>query len=101
MQVTIMLAVLGDGSKLTPNMILNCKTKPKEEVALRNHCQISLRNWFAVAWTRMSGILLQKQGALVLDVCRYHLAQEINATNSPVNMNLVVILTMMTSKLQC
>lgn len=40
MQVTIMLTVFGDGSKLTPNMILNCKTRPKEEAVLRNHCQI-------------------------------------------------------------
>jgi hypothetical protein len=32
MQVTIMLAVLGDGSKLPPNMILNCKTLSKKEM---------------------------------------------------------------------
>jgi hypothetical protein len=59
MQVAIMLAVLGDGSKLTPNMILNCKTKPKEEAALRNHCQIFVTNWFAVVWNRRPGVLLQ------------------------------------------
>jgi len=59
MQVLIMLAVL-DGSKLTPNKNLNCKTKRKEEAALRNHCQIFVTNWFAVVWTRRPGVLLQK-----------------------------------------
>lgn len=58
MQVTIMLVVFGDGSKLTPNMILNCKPKPKEEAALRNHCKIFVTNRFSVAWTRRSGVLL-------------------------------------------
>lgn len=60
MQVTIMLAVLGDGSKLTLKIILNCKTKPKEEAALRNHCQIFVTNWFAVVWNGRPRVLLQK-----------------------------------------
>jgi hypothetical protein len=60
MPLTIMLAVLEDGINLNPSMILNCKTKPKEEAALRNHSQIFVRNWSAVAWTRIPRILLQK-----------------------------------------
>jgi len=38
--VTVMLAALADGRKLSPFMILNHTTVPKEKIACRNHCQM-------------------------------------------------------------
>jgi hypothetical protein len=111
MHVTVMLAVLADGSKLPPYMILNRKNMPKEQLprGIIGRCQPKgwmtsdlMKDWLLVVWNRRPGALLRKWGMLVLDAFKGHLTPEVKATitGGSINTDLVVIPGGMTSQLQ-
>jgi hypothetical protein len=69
MQVTVMLKVLADGTKLPPHVALNRKTMPKEQlpIGLTVRCQSNgwmtnelMMDWLKVVWNRRPGVLLRK-----------------------------------------
>jgi hypothetical protein len=74
--VTVILAVLADGRKLPPYVILNRKNMPKEQlpIGIIVRCQPKglmtsdlIKDWLLVVWNRRAGALLRKWGMLVLD----------------------------------
>lgn len=108
-RVTVMLAVLADGRKLPPFVILKRKTIPKEkfpsDVIIR--CQEKgwmtsdlMGEWLRLVWNRRPGALLKKRGMLVLDAFRGHLTPDIKGTIRDMNTDLVIIPGGMTSQLQ-
>jgi hypothetical protein len=76
LRITVMLAVLTDGHKLPPYVILRKKTMPKEKllVGLVFRCQEKgwmtnelMVDWVKVIWKQRPGTLLNKRRMLVLD----------------------------------
>jgi hypothetical protein len=70
-RVTVMLAVLADGSKLPPYVILNRKNMPKEQLprGITVRCRPKgwmtsdlMKDWLLVVWNRRPGALLRKWG---------------------------------------
>jgi hypothetical protein len=111
MRVTVMSAVLADGSKLPPYVILNRKNTPKEQLprGIIVRCQPKgsmtsdlMKDWLLVVSNRRPWALLRKRGMLVLDAFKGHLTPEVKATitGGSINTTLVVIPGGMTSQLQ-
>jgi hypothetical protein len=61
-----------------------------------------MKDWLLVVWNKRPGVLLRKQGMLVLNAFKRHLTPEIKAavTICPMNTDLVVVLRGITSELQ-
>lgn len=76
LRVTVMLAVVANGNKLPPYIILHRKTLPKENLPqgvifpcnekgwMINELTI---DWLKSVWNRRPGALLKRHGMLVLD----------------------------------
>ena len=106
---TIMLACLGDGTKLPPQVIFKGKTLPKsgnfpKEVIVR--CQEKrwmdqghVLDWLRIVWSKVGG-LTRRKSMLVWDSFRAHLSAPIRCTLKSLNTEPVVIPGGMTSMVQ-
>ena len=106
---TVMLACLGDGTKLPPYVIFKRKTLPKnanfpKEVIVR--CQEKgwmdqglVQDWLRTVWSKVGG-LARKKSMLVWDSFRAHLSAPIRSTLKSLNTEPVVIPGGMTSMVQ-
>lgn len=110
LRITVMLAVLADGNKLPPYVILRRKTLPKENLPqgvifrcnekgwMTNELMI---DWLKSVWNRRPGALLKRRGMLVLDAFRGHTTDEVKTLlRDEMSTDLVVIPGGMTSQLQ-
>ena len=91
---TVMLACLGDGTKLPPYVIFKRKTLPKnanfpKEVIVR--CQEKgwmdqglVQDWLRTVWSKVGG-LTRKKSMLVWDSFRAHLSAPIRSTLKSLN----------------
>jgi hypothetical protein len=87
---TVMLAVYVCGDNMPLYIILYHKTVAKEQLpgGITVRCQLKgcwitnelKKDWLLVEWNRRPGVLLGKQGMLVLDAYKGHLTLEIEAT---------------------
>ena len=106
---TVMLACLGDGTKLPPYVILKRKTLPKnanfpKEVIVR--CQEKgwmdqglVQDWLRTVWSKVGG-LTRKKSMLVWYSFRAHLSAPIRCTLKSLNTEPVVFPGGMTSMVQ-
>lgn len=109
-RVTVMLAVLADGSKLPPYLILKRKLVPKNEtfpkdVVVRAQekgwmTSDMMGDWQKVVWERRPGALRNPRSMLVLDAFRGHTTDSVKNRLQQHNCDLVVIPGGMTSVLQ-
>ena len=105
----MMLADLGDGSKLPPYVVFKRKTLPKGLVLPRGihvRAQVKgwmdeelVKDWLRTVWSQVGG-LLRKRNLLVWDSFRAHLSQNVKSLLKESNTNVVVIPGGMTSILQ-
>ena len=106
---TVMLACLGDGTKLPPYVVFKRKTLPKnlnfpKEVVVR--CQAKgwmdetlVQDWLRTVWSKVGG-LSRRKSMLVWDSFRAHLSKPVRNTLRSINTECVVIPGGMTSMLQ-
>lgn len=106
---TVMLACLGDGTKLPPYVVFKRKTLPKnlnfpKEVVVR--CQAKgwmdeqlVQDWLRTVWSKVGG-LSRRKSMLVWDSFRAHLSKPVCSTLRSINTECVVIPGGMTSMLQ-
>ena len=106
---TVMLACLGDGTKLPPYVVFKRKTLPKKVnfpkgVIVR--CQEKgwmdeglVQDWLRTVWSKVGGLTREKS-MLVWDSFRAHLSKPIRNTLKSLNAEPVVIPGGMTSMLQ-
>ena len=106
---TVMLACLGDGTKLPPYVVFKRKTLPKnlnfpKEVVVR--CQAKgwmdetlVQDWLRTVWSKVGG-LSRRKSMLVWDSFRAHLSKPVRSTLRSINTECVVIPGGMTSMLQ-
>lgn len=82
MCITVMLAVLADGIKLPPYVILKRKTMQKDQlptgiiVRCQNQGWMStdlMKDWLNIVWSRRPGVLVHKRRVLVLGTFRGYL----------------------------
>lgn len=106
---TVMLACLGDGTKLPPYVVFKRKTLPKnlnfpngvivrcQEKGWMNEALV--QDWLRTVWSKVDGITKRKS-LLVWDSFRAHLSKPIHNTLKSLNAEPVVIPGGMTSMLQ-
>ena len=106
---TVMLACLGDGTKLPPYVVFKRKTLQKnlnflKEVVVR--CQAKgwmdeplVQNWLRTIWSKVGGLIRWKS-MLVWDSFRAHLSKPVRSTLRSISTECVVIPGDMTSMLQ-
>ena len=105
---TVMLACLGDGTKLPPYVVFKRKTLQKnlnfpKEVVVR--CQAKgmdeplVQDWLQTVWSKVGG-LSRRKSMLVWDSFRAHLSKPVLSTLRSINRECVVIPGDMTSMLQ-
>ena len=106
---TVMLACLGDGTKLPLYVVFKWKTLPKnlnfpKEVIVR--CQAKgwmdeplVQDWLRTVWSKVGG-LSQEKSMLVWDSFRAHLSKPVRSTLRSINTECVVIPGGMTTMLQ-
>ncbi|KAM8924010.1 LOW QUALITY PROTEIN: uncharacterized protein RCH25_008770 [Pelodytes ibericus] len=108
-RITVMLAVLADGTKLPPYVVLKRRTMPKEILPSGVIVQVQKKgcmdeslvlDWLKVVWRRHQGIQCKRRGMLVLDAFRGHLTPKVKKHIGKMNTDLVVIPGGMTSRLQ-
>ena len=101
------LAVTANGQKLTPNIILWCKTLPKEKLPSGVIFHVLEKGWMNeelvldclnVVWGRRLGALLHQRGMLLLDMAKGRLTENVKKRIAEIHMDLVVILGGMTSQ---
>ena len=106
---TVMLACLGDGTKLSPYVVFKRKTLPKnvnfrKEVVVR--CQAKgwmdetlVQDWLRTVWSKVGG-LSRRKSMLVWDSFQAHLSKPVRSTLRSINTECMVIPGGMTSMLQ-
>lgn len=109
-RVTVMLAILADGKKLPPYIILKRKTIPKKEVFPKDvivRAQVKgwmttelMEDWLDKVWNRRPGSLRTPPSFLVLDAFKGHTADAVKRKMMNMNTNLVLIPGGMTSQIQ-
>ena len=96
---TVMLACLGDGTKLPPYVVFKRKTLPKnlnfpKEVDVR--CQAKgwmetlVQDWLRTVWSKVGG-LSRRKSMLVWDSFRAHLSKPVRNTLRSIHTECVVI----------
>ncbi|KFP45913.1 Pogo transposable element with KRAB domain, partial [Chlamydotis macqueenii] len=82
MCITVMLAVLADGIKLPPYVILKRKTMLKDQLptGIIGRCQNQgwmstglMKDWLNIVWNRRPGVLVHKRRMLVLGTFKGYL----------------------------
>lgn len=109
LRVTVMLAVLADGRKLPPFVILKRKGLPKENLPAGIHfrCQENgwmsnelMLDWLQTVWGRRPGALLNTKNMLILDSFRGHTTDDVKNKLKSMHSDMVTIPGGMTSQLQ-
>ena len=105
----MMLACLGDGTKLPPYVVFKRKTLPKDLVlprGIRVRAQAKgwmdeslVKDWLNSVWTKVGG-LLRKRNLLVWDSFRAHLSDNVKRVLKNSRTDVAVIPGGMTSLLQ-
>lgn len=93
----MMLACVGDGTKLPPYVVLKRKTLAKDLVLPRGGSLI--KDWLNSVWTKVGG-LLRKRNLLVWDSFRAHLSDNVKRVLKNSRTDVAVIPGGMTSLLQ-
>ena len=106
---TVMLACLGDGTKLPPYVVFKRKTLPKDLVLPRGiHVRAQakgwmdeslVKDWLNSVWSKVGG-LLRKRNLLVWDSFRAHLSDNVKRVLKTPRTDVAVIPGGMTSLLQ-
>ncbi len=109
-QITVMLGILADGTKLPPYLILNRKTVPKKEtfpkdVVVRASPKAWMTgelmlDWLKTVWDKRPGVLRRPRSMLVLDSFKGHLVDSVEESLKGKKSDMVVIPGGMTSQLQ-
>ena len=108
-RLTVILACLGDGTKLPPYVVFKRKTLPKDLVLPRGiHVRAQakgwmdeslVKDWLNSVWTKVGG-LLRKRNLLVWDSFRAHLSYNVKRVLKNSRTDVAVIPGGMTSLLQ-
>ena len=107
-RITVMLAVLADGTKLPPYIIIKRKTMPKEHLPPGIIVRVQEKgwmdrnlvvDWIKTVWRKHLG-LLSYRSMLILDAFKGHLTELVKEKVRKLNCDLVIIPGGMTSQLQ-
>lgn len=100
MHFTVTLAVLADGMKLPPYVVLKHKTMPKEQlptgiiVRCQNQGWMStglMKDWLNIIWNRRPGVLVFKGRMLVLGAFKGYLTPAMKNIVEEINAALTVV----------